>query len=129
NGVVPTALQADTEYEFYVRAVCGNSYNSEWIGPFSFKTPCDIFVVPYQEGFNTSSTTRECWKRFTLDNHHTTEDPFVYGTVAWEIYEGNSSLVYRDYRERSNVHDEWLVSPSILLEGNKVYKMSYKTYE
>jgi len=38
NPVVVTGLEADTAYEFYVRAHCDNGGTSDWAGPFAFTT-------------------------------------------------------------------------------------------
>ena len=37
-----TGLTPSTRYEYYVRAVCGEGSDSEWIGPFEFTTKCDL---------------------------------------------------------------------------------------
>ena len=36
---VATGLTANTAYRYYVRALCGDGINSEWVGPFVFNTP------------------------------------------------------------------------------------------
>ncbi len=42
NGTLPytaTGLSANTCYKYYVRALCGDGINSEWVGPSQFCTP------------------------------------------------------------------------------------------
>ena len=42
NGALPytaTGLTPNTSYRYYVRALCGDGINSEWVGPFVFNTP------------------------------------------------------------------------------------------
>ena len=42
NGALPytaTGLSANTCYKYYVRALCGDGINSEWVGPSQFCTP------------------------------------------------------------------------------------------
>jgi gliding motility-associated-like protein len=42
SGTLPyvaTGLTANTSYKYYVRALCGDGINSEWVGPFIFNTP------------------------------------------------------------------------------------------
>lgn len=59
-----TGLTIDTEYEYYVRADCGGGDNSNWVGPFAFKTACAaITSMPFTETFEDASTTRGCWSQ------------------------------------------------------------------
>ncbi|WP_397300455.1 fibronectin type III domain-containing protein [Nonlabens ulvanivorans] len=71
-GVTPTpdtivsGLLPNTDYEYYVRAVCGPGDTSIYIGPFTFTTACAAFTAPYFENFEifAASTTfveDECW--------------------------------------------------------------------
>ena len=54
------ALASNTTYNLYVRSDCGSGF-SLWAASSSFHTPCDAFPVPFQEGFNSASTTEACW--------------------------------------------------------------------
>lgn len=51
-----TGLTADSDYDFYVRAVCSPGDTSTWVGPFSFATPCNAYTIPYFEGFESGYT-------------------------------------------------------------------------
>ncbi|MDD3859253.1 MAG: fibronectin type III domain-containing protein, partial [Bacteroidales bacterium] len=56
-----TDLIASMNYEFYVRSYC-NPLHSEWIGPFSFSTNCNIVdVFPYNESFEFETVPAPCW--------------------------------------------------------------------
>ncbi len=52
-------LDPITEYDVYVKAICGAGDESVWIGPASFNTPCDIFQLPFTEDFHGASP--DCW--------------------------------------------------------------------
>jgi subtilisin family serine protease len=52
-------LESVTSYDVYVRAFCGVDDESLWLGPVSFTTICDIFTLPFAEGFDGNSV--ECW--------------------------------------------------------------------
>ena len=56
-----TGLSANTTYDVYVRAVCGNDH-SDWSTVATFTTLCDAVTLPYIETFEDASNTRECWK-------------------------------------------------------------------
>jgi hypothetical protein len=66
NPYLLSGLLPNTNYQYYVRAVCAGPINSSWSGPFSFKTQCDD-VTDYFEDFEAypSSTTSlpDCWSR------------------------------------------------------------------
>ena len=40
NGLTPA-----TQYQFYIRAICSETSQSEWVGPFEFTTRCDYTNV------------------------------------------------------------------------------------
>jgi len=67
NPYGATMLTADTLYDFYVRADCGGSGTSAWVGPFTFRTTCAAIVAPYTEDFETFTTNQavfaseNCW--------------------------------------------------------------------
>jgi subtilisin family serine protease len=54
-----TGLESVTEYDAYVRAVCGPADESIWRGPLSFTTICGEFFLPFVETFSGSSNS--CW--------------------------------------------------------------------
>ena len=67
NPFTLTALTPNTNYVYYVRAVCSVTESSFWTGPFAFKTQCDD-VTSYSENFdsltsNFSTTMPDCWSR------------------------------------------------------------------
>ncbi|KGL63939.1 fibronectin type III domain-containing protein [Polaribacter sp. Hel1_85] len=63
NPYVLNNLTSETAYQYYIRAVCGNSVDeddSEWIGPYDFTTICSIVTAPFYENF-TAFSTPNCW--------------------------------------------------------------------
>ncbi|GGD16735.1 T9SS C-terminal target domain-containing protein [Flavobacterium orientale] len=65
-------LTENTSYEFYVRAVCGVSDSSVWIGPHAFKTLCSP-VTEYTMNFEGQTTgvgnLPDCWSRAGSSNN------------------------------------------------------------
>ncbi|TDS51430.1 choice-of-anchor J domain-containing protein, partial [Myroides indicus] len=128
NGTGSANLQSNTEYEFWVRSVCGPGKNSGWIGPFKFRTPCDVQTLPFWEGFNTTSPTLSCWS--IVDNNADSTSPT--GSNIWRVYnysqyEGDQTMYF--YGSQSNVafqpHDDYLISPIFNLDATKYYKLRY----
>ncbi|WNM19502.1 choice-of-anchor J domain-containing protein [Flavobacterium capsici] len=119
----PNPLTPNTNYEFYVRADCndGSGNFSAWTGPFVFRTLCTAFNVPFQEGFNSTSTTEACWTVLNVNAD----------TDAWDMnyatnpFEGNqSAMLYTDFNAGNN--NDWLISPQIILTGNQRLKYHYR---
>jgi gliding motility-associated-like protein len=119
NGLTPM-----TGYEYYVRAVCGASDLSTWSGPRTFFTACSIINVPFQEGFNSTSPTQQCW---TVVNGNNDADAWNMD-YATNPFEGNQSAVmYTDFNAGNN--NDWLISPTLNLSatpGPKRLKFHYR---
>ena len=117
DTVILSGLTANTQYDFYVRAVCGDGDTSNWSNAFSFRTDCvKITTVPYTEGFENnapgwSSSNNQnfypCWFRSNNPND-SYYYPYVYG------YESHTGIysVYWDW-SNSNNFDPHLALPAI----------------
>jgi len=68
-------LISNTNYEIYVAADC----NGNWIGPFNFRTLCDVFTVPSLEEFTTY--VPGCWEE--ADNGDLVAGPATFGASSW----------------------------------------------
>lgn len=55
-----TGLNHSTGYHLYLRSDCGDGDLSEWAGPYSFETPCQIFSLPLVESFDNEEFP-PCW--------------------------------------------------------------------
>ncbi|MDX1350740.1 MAG: fibronectin type III domain-containing protein [Putridiphycobacter sp.] len=69
-------LNAGTYYEFYVRANCGSSDFSAWVGPYAFATQCNV-VTDFFEDFEATTGTDLpiCWAKVgTLGTVNGTND-------------------------------------------------------
>ena len=66
-------LEANTNYEVSVQAVCGEGNESEWSAAVPFKTPCAALSLPYTEGFedyegttyNANGVVPNCWNSYS----------------------------------------------------------------
>jgi hypothetical protein len=71
-------LNSNSDYEYYVRAICAAGDSASWVGPFSFRTPCLVIsTFPFLEGFEPTSPTIGCWK-----------NEYVTGAENWDIASG-----------------------------------------
>lgn len=123
NPITLTSLAPSTQYEFYVRANCGNGTFSSWAGPLMFNTQCETFPVPYFEGFNSDSDSQFCWT--VTDNNN---DGVVWDMdFTYSAYEGDQSAKFDVGTTPDN--DDMLISPAIMLTGNERLKFHYKSQE
>lgn len=74
-------LASNTNYDAYVRSVCGAGDTSAWSSTASFLTLCDAFnTFPFTETFETASPSRNCWTQIQ-----------VAGTSSWTYATGSNS--------------------------------------
>lgn len=129
TGIGAGVLQPNMEYEFWIKSVCTESANNEWIGPIRFKTLCDTKPLPYWEGFNSNSQTLECWT--VLDKNNKSMAPSTTSKI-WRInstfdptpFEGNQFLIFIGSVTAAPFND-FLISPSFLLDDTKYYRLKY----
>ena len=108
-----TGCYANTSYDFYIRSDCGGTFSS-WTS-VSFTTLCDaISTIPFFEGFNSDSTTQNCW---TVLNENADVDQWDMD-YNFNTFEGDEvAMIYTDFNFGAN--DDWLISPGLVLTGNE----------
>ena len=97
-----SGLASGTSYNFRVKAICASGTEAFWIGG-AFLTPCDIYPIPYQQGFeqgfdftfgsgfiaaplcwanvNGDASTSYYWKTSTV-NHSGGKSAYYYGSLG-----------------------------------------------
>jgi len=115
-----TSLTSDTNYEYYVRAICASPDVSEWVGPFRFKTKCNVLSTPFLETFDSSSTTESCWEVVNNNgngnfwNLDQTVSP-ISGNQMASMFTGTNGN-----------NDDWLITPTLTIQPNQRLRFSYK---
>lgn len=96
NGQPPymaSGLDDDTDYKFYVKAICGPDSESNWVGAFNFSTvalgatcnaPITITALPYSTTDNT----------INYDDDYSGIPGTNCGTEEWEEYLNGDDVVY-----------------------------------
>ena len=84
-----SGLSPNTNYQFYVRADCGNNDLSPWAGPFSFTTSCAAYTSGYYQNFDGTLDPNidACWTVIEA----TATSTGAATTAGW-IYTENSTL-------------------------------------
>ncbi|MEK8181177.1 choice-of-anchor J domain-containing protein [Flavobacterium buctense] len=116
-------LMPNTQYEYYVRAVCDANTKSDWRGPILFRTDCEVYPSPFIETFEPTSNTKTCWK-ITDGNANgnswelnSTVNP-IFGTMMAAMFTGTNGN-----------NNDWLVSPTITVQPNQRLRFYYKVYD
>lgn len=116
-----SGLTSNTPYYVWLRSNCGSGDFSAWSGPFTFRTLCTPFSVPFSEGFNSTSTTKSCW---TVLNVNADADAWNLN-YATNPFEGDQ-VANMNTDINGGANDDWLISPTITLTGNQRLKFHYR---
>ena len=118
-----TPLSPEVVYDLYIRAVCGASDSSVWIGPLTFITTCaapTISAFPWIENFDgVTNPNIPCG--WIIDNANGDFN-------TWEIYNSvanstpNSLSIAYNLTESMN---DWIFTPTLNLNGGQTYQLSF----
>ena len=118
TGFVLNGLSPVTQYEWFVSTDCGGGeFSDSYVSTFT--TNCPLYTVPFNENFNASNTTPNCWGKYSGLASAVFAGaqlfPYSYG---WNFTNVN---VFGSYHASINVYGQslqyWLVSPAIYLGG------------
>lgn len=121
-------LQPNTEYEYYVRTMCGVNGESVWIGPFVFRTDCGVYNLPFWEGFNQDSETTRCWQIIDANKDSTSPTSSgIWYPYQYTYYEGSGSMYFYGYTtdQTKLPHNDWVISPKMKYNPGKTYRLKY----
>lgn len=115
NPYTATGLMANTDYDFYVQADCGGGDTSDFNGPFTFTTACDVFVPDYLEDFTT--IIPNCWDE--ADSGDATTGPGDLGAGSWTADGFLNNGFTGAYKINLWVasKSDWILSPEFDLTG------------
>jgi gliding motility-associated-like protein len=119
NPYTLTNLNPSTRYEFYMRAVCSSTLQSNWVGPINFNTLCIAQPTPYYESLNDIdvNTKKFCWSVNNVD-----------GTLTqWRIEATEASIrALSTMSQPFTNFDDWLISAPINAVGLKRLRFSHR---
>lgn len=113
-------LAGNTEYEFYVRAICSDSDSSNFVGPISFITHCGAMELPYAENFENTAldSLPECASIETVSGNE------------WEVAQisdfGFNGKVLRYQASTNQSANSWYFTPGIHLKKGETYAILYE---
>jgi len=98
DSVNVDTLTANTDYEVYVREICGRGDTSGWAGPLPFSTPCDDFFPRYFDNWDDAAKhtpntkmAPDCWYGYStqingdveIQNFNSFSTPNVLVLESW----------------------------------------------
>ena len=119
-----TGLTANTQYDVYVKAMCGGSDESDWKNA-SFKTACGAESVPYTETFESfdANIVPNCWDNSASTTSSARGSNSYY---VWGVYSYNSNKMLRMYNYYVNNGTALINSPSISIPSDGVYQLVFE---
>ncbi|WP_353777473.1 choice-of-anchor L domain-containing protein, partial [Winogradskyella sp. 3972H.M.0a.05] len=115
NPYTAMGLMPVVTYDYYVQSDCGGDGLSDWVGPVTFTTLCDVFVPDYTQDFAT--IIPDCWDE--ADNGDGTTGPQDLGAGAWTA-DGFANNGF-DGAYKINLwlaeKSDWIISPFFDLTG------------
>jgi hypothetical protein len=127
NPLMVVGLSANTSYDFYVRAVCGDGFFSDWSGPAGFVTPCEpVATIPWSENFDAMGNVGndilpDCWAAESF-----TGTPWTSGNAASNPYNDPCSApnyMFVDFSPYPT--DKYLITPGFTLTAGTSYDLSF----
>ena len=121
-----SGLEPNTNYNVYVRGICGSDTTIWAYGALQFKTECphEGYPAPFKENFDASKATGtgnmpDCWEavQLTFDTVGTTQSyPYVYTTTSY-AYSTPYSVYMYGYKYSTTTNTKSIaVAP--LIQGN-----------
>lgn len=115
-------LIEDTKYEYYVRAICASPDVSVWVGPFKFKTLCNVLPTPFLETFDSNSETESCW---TVVNNNGNSNFWQLNHPVNPIAGDQMAAIFSG---TNGNNDDWLITPTLNIQPNQRLRFFYKVY-
>ena len=107
NGFTKSGLADNTDYEYYVQAICGGD-TSAWSGPYAFTTLCAAIVPNYIADFSTIAPS--CWTEGNDTDVATGPDGNNGGWIN-DDFLNTAGIEAAKFNLYSDFQQDWLVSP------------------
>ena len=123
NPYSMTSLTANTGYDVYLQADCGNGDVSAWVGPISFTTACiTVSTFPYSHGFEDLT----CWTNSSSSTPWALDAGDDFGPNS--VTEGVSAVFFNDYDYSSGSTSD-LMSPFLDFSSLSVPRLSFDYWD
>ena len=123
NPFLLEGLSANSSYQFYVRAYCGDDDYTDWAGPFQFTTLCG-YNVPFLESFEVGYTAGA--DIGAVNNNPCMSQQSEAGSNKWKTNDGSPYPVAYSGDWNANLYHnntDWIFIP-VSLSNEKMYSFS-----
>ncbi|MGB0982448.1 MAG: T9SS type A sorting domain-containing protein [Saprospiraceae bacterium] len=121
-----SSLMSNTNYDFYVRAICGAGDTSiVWSSAGSFTTLCDVFTLPQLEDFSAGFTPDACWDEATSGTPATGPSGFGSGNWRTDGFGNNGSTGAAKINLYAANVEDWILTPQYSLTGAATYVVEF----
>lgn len=119
NAIIEN-LQDNTGYDVYIKSICGSDNESNYFGPVSFITLCDIAEVPFLQDFENVVIPEipHCGAEGFISGNH-------WQTTYLNEYGFDSNVLWSKFIFGEN-QSSWYFTQGIYLEAGVNYELSYK---
>jgi hypothetical protein len=119
NTVTLSDLAESTNYDAYLRTICEDGVESDWV-LVSFSTSCAAFDVPFSEGFETTDIliVPDCWSRETNVNAWSVASSPTIGAFEGEKFAAT-------FFNATSAKNDWLFTPGLNLEADENYSLRF----
>ncbi len=120
NPYTLSGLTANNDYQIYLRADCGGGDASDWVGPVSFSTLCDVVsTFPSTTDFTLNPPT-DCWSQ--AGNGTPAEGP-TGTTSSWNAGRSFNGVPSNRVNLYSTGKEEWLISPTYAIPTGDAHEL------
>ena len=124
-GYTISSLSPNTDYDFYVQAICDSVDQSYWAGPYTFTTPCGAITPPNLEGFSAGFPPDDCWDQ--AGDGDPSSGPSGIGTSSW-FSDGFGNVGFTG-AVKVNLYlankNEWVLSPQYDLTSGGPFQIEF----
>jgi hypothetical protein len=122
-----TGLASQSLYNYYLQTNCGSNGLSTWAGPFTFRTLCASFNIPFVQDFSTFLPL--CWK--TANAGTLASGPSATVSTFWaadgflNVGTTGATRVNIFSNSFSNNKVDWMITPDLNTVAGSAYTFSF----
>ena len=116
NPCTITGLNAASNYNISVAAICGAGDTSYFCAPIAIATACDVVAAPINETFDAmpNNTVPNCWDNSASNSSTATSTPYY----VWGVYSDGSNQMLRMHNYLVQSGSAEIVTPGYALTGS-----------
>ena len=127
NPATVTPLMENTDYTFYIRALCGGVMSDYSPNAAAGTTECNATLAPYTESAEDGSERLRCWEFEDNNNDNLRWGILFDGDGGLPRTGANAFEFSPSFFNPTGAHDDYLISAPLLTTGDEVLEFYYQT--